>query len=96
MEVIYGRKDALWRTILEADLQAFLGNRKPDPESAPGAFSYQQPRSKSVSNLEEDTRVNIGLVDKIAPRPQSLSSAKPVRKENQKKRRKSVEKVCML
>nr|XP_022293041.1 afadin-like isoform X4 [Crassostrea virginica] len=90
MEVIYGRKDALWRTILEADLQAFLGNRKPDPESAPGAFSYQQPRSKSVSNLEEDTRVNIGLVDKIAPRPQSLSSAKPVRKENQKKRRKSV------
>lgn len=90
MEVIYGRKDALWRTILETDLHAIISNRKPDPESAPGAFSYQKPRSKSASNLEEDARVNIGIVDKIAPKPQTQANTKPVRKENQTKKKNSV------
>ncbi|XP_062598026.1 afadin-like isoform X2 [Saccostrea cucullata] len=91
MEMIYGRKDALWRIILEADLHAVIGNRKPDPESAPGAFSYQNPRSKSASDLEEEARVNIGIVDKIAPRPASQSSVKPQQRRNHHKRKSVVD-----
>lgn len=40
MEVIYGRKDVLWRIILEIDLYVIISNRKFDFEFVLGVFFY--------------------------------------------------------
>ncbi|KAK3098166.1 hypothetical protein FSP39_016827 [Pinctada imbricata] len=65
MENIYQGRPALWRLIMEHDLQAFIEKRGPNPDSAPGAFSYQNPRSKSTSAIEELDNVLKDAEDEI-------------------------------